>query len=73
MAKGIFDSGEIPIPCPECRKKATKTIAWIKAHSELTCAGCGAVIHLKKDELLSGLKKAEKSIADLDRAFKNLK
>lgn len=73
MAKGTFDKGEIPISCPQCRKKVTKTIAWIKTHSELTCAGCGDVIHLKKDELLAGLKKVEKSIDDLARKLKSLK
>lgn len=73
MANGVFDKGKIPIPCPECSKKTTKTIAWIKSHAELTCSGCGAVIHLKKDELIAGLKKAEKSIADLGRRLKGLK
>lgn len=59
----MFEKAEIGIPCPKCGHETKKSIGWIKAHDEFTCAGCGSVIALEKEKLLSGLKGIDKSLA----------
>ena len=39
-----LDGATIEVPCPKCRYKSRKTVGWLKAHSELTCIGCGTRI-----------------------------
>ncbi|MER9188634.1 hypothetical protein [Mesorhizobium australicum] len=65
----MFEKAEIGIPCPKCRHKTNKTIAWIKAHHEMVCAGCGSTIGLEKKELISGLDKVDKSVAELRKTL----
>ncbi len=64
---GFFDQSEIAIPCAKCGHQTQKSIAWLKANAQFVCAGCGQVIRLESEELLRGIKKAEKSIADFVR------
>lgn len=66
MPRSVFDDQTIDIPCPNCGAKAKKSVAWIRRHDEITCAGCGAAITLKADELIRGLDEAQRA---LDRAM----
>ena len=67
-----LDAQEIPIACPECRKSHKKTFAWVKANDHLICSGCNTRINFDKSRLTAPLKKAEKALADLRRAFNKL-
>ncbi|TIV38923.1 MAG: hypothetical protein E5V91_12305 [Mesorhizobium sp.] len=68
----MFDNAEIEIPCPKCRHKTSKTIAWIKAHSDFVCAGCGVTIALEKKKLLAGLDDVDKSLAKFRKTLSGL-
>lgn len=63
---GFFDSQSIDIPCPKCRKKHSKTVAWLKSHREIACA-CGSTISLDLDKFLGPLKKIERDLASIPR------
>jgi transposase-like protein len=65
----MFDSATINIPCPECSRKTSKTIGWIKSHNSMTCSGCGASITLDKKDLLRGLQQVDKSIQRFSKAI----
>ena len=65
----MLESQSIEVPCPQCGKKAKKTIGWIKAHSEYTCAGCNNTVKLDRNKFLREIEKAEKSIRDLTKGF----
>lgn len=69
---GHFDHGEIEIPCPGCGEKTKKTVAWLKANHELTCAGCSARIELQDAGFKRGIEEADKAIDDLARKLKRL-
>lgn len=62
----------IAIPCPQCEHKTKKTIAWIKAHHDFACVGCGVTITLDKEGLSAGLAAADKAIAKLNALFLKL-
>lgn len=68
----MFDNATISIPCPSCGKESQKTIGWLKAHDHFTCTACDQTITLEKEQLLSGLKSAEKSLADFRRSLGKL-
>lgn len=68
---GILDSQELPIECANCSRKTNKTIAWIKAHDELTCA-CGTVITIHRDELLAAVSSAEDRLRGLTDQIRRL-
>jgi hypothetical protein len=51
----MFEQAELGIECPKCGHENKKTVAWIKAHNSLTCAGCNETIRLDKRESLSML------------------
>ncbi len=61
----MFENVELGIPCPGCGHKTPKSIGFIRANSVLVCAGCNEVVTVKGDELIAGLDKADRSIADL--------
>lgn len=68
----MFDDAAISIPCPGCGEKTEKTIGWLKTHNHFACPACQKIITLEKEKLLSGLKSAEKSIADFQRSIAKL-
>lgn len=68
----MFDSATISVPCPGCGEKTDKTISWLKANRHFRCNGCGRDVALDTEELRSGLKAAEKSLADLKRSIEKL-
>ena len=66
---GFLDSAEIEIPCQKCGSKTKKSIGWVRAHSEFTCA-CGATTTLDASQFKSEIAKVERSLADLQRTLK---
>ena len=66
-----LDDQKIDITCPSCRRKHSETIRKLKTNPKLTCR-CGFVIAVDGKDLASGMKQIEKSLADLDRAFRRL-
>lgn len=67
----MFDKAEIGIPCPGCGHKNPKTVAWIKTHDEMVCRGCGESVRIEADELIAGLKKADKAVADFRKSLRS--
>ena len=70
MAKGFFDDQTLDIPCPDCGKKAEKSVGWLKANKKFTCSGCGQTIDLQSDQFRRELAKAEKALANFMKGFK---
>lgn len=69
MPSGLLDSAEIEIPCPDCGHKTTKSIGWIKAHSDFTCAGCNSNVHLNRGQFLGELRKVDSAVDGLKRTI----
>ena len=46
MWRKISRSRVFPITCPECGKKAEKTLTWIEGNKDLVCGICGCTINL---------------------------
>jgi len=66
---GLFDSEIIDLDCPGCGHKHSKTIGWIKTHSEIPCQ-CGATINLDKDQFVRDIDKVEKELDSIPREIK---
>lgn len=65
----MFDDADIPIECANCGRKTTKTVVWLKNHSDFTC-GCGTRIHIDASQFRRDMKKVDNSINDLERILK---
>lgn len=61
---GFLDSETIEIPCEGCGKEHSKTIGWIKTHSEISCS-CGATIKIDKSEFVRGISGVERALDGL--------
>lgn len=48
MAKTAVESFKIKLPCPNCSKKTSKLVTWLKTHDEWVCAGCGKTVAIEK-------------------------
>lgn len=68
----MFDSASIDIPCPKCGKEAKKTVAWLKGHREITCAGCGVTFEVDSTKFEKDLRAAEKQLAEFKRKLSRL-
>ena len=68
----MFEKQKLGLPCPKCGHKTEKTVAWIKAHDDFTCAGCGSVVTMEKKQLLAGIQEAEKSVAKFRKSLGGL-
>lgn len=68
---GIFDSEKVDITCPSCRRKRSESLGKLKTNPKLTCI-CGTVIDVDARKLTAGLQQAEKSLANLGKAFGKL-
>lgn len=69
MTGSLFDGVTIPLPCPKCSQKTDKTVAWLKANKEMTCAACGTVSVLEPDELLRVLKDIDDAAGKIPRTL----
>ncbi len=67
--QSILDGQPFDLPCPNCGRKTTKTVGWVKRHSQFTCT-CGTVVTLEKSSFLKGIGDAERSI---DRFKRNIR
>lgn len=70
---GILDNAEVDIACSSCGRKGKQRLGRLKNNPPLRCAGCGTEIQINasgKGGLAQGLQSADKSLADLQRAFK---
>lgn len=63
---GVLDKQKLGMPCPDCGKKLSKSIGWLKTHDDLVCA-CGGIVSLKSKEVRGVILKAEKELADFAR------
>lgn len=70
-ALAMFDKAEIEIPCPKCRRKTAKTVAWLNQNSAFTCL-CGTRIELDTSEFRREMQKANKAVADFKKSLKRL-
>lgn len=56
---GLLNSSEVPILCLSCGRNTTKSIGWIKRHSDFVCA-CGSVTKLDEShDIKSEIAKVE--------------
>lgn len=58
---------DVPVTCPNCRRKLTKKISWLKAHPKFDCA-CGTRISFRPEDIAAGARKA----ADIGKAIDKL-
>lgn len=65
----MFETQQVGLPCPKCAHRAEKTIAWIKANDDFLCEACGTHVSMKSEQLLAGIKKAEKGIEKLRKSL----
>ena len=66
---GLLSNQKIDIPCPECNKKHSKTIAWLKMHRQFACIGCRRIICVDSNELLRLIKQIQSGLTDVSRNF----
>ncbi|MDB5429593.1 MAG: hypothetical protein JWP35_709 [Caulobacter sp.] len=57
----MFENATLDLPCPGCGKKHPRTVAWLKAHTEIAC-DCGAKIELDSANLHRGMAEAERKL-----------
>lgn len=70
---GINNDAAIPLPCPGCREKTEKTVAWFKTKPDsFECSGCGKTVHLNAEDIngvLAAFDDVDQSIQRFLRAF----
>jgi len=52
-AQSNLDDREIAFKCPKCGHDIRKTIGWLKANQNLACAGCGATMELRTEQVFN--------------------
>lgn len=57
----LFDDERFDIPCSDCGKKHSKTIAWLKSHKEIACP-CGTTIVVDSREVHDAIRRIEQSL-----------
>ena len=67
----MFGDASISIPCGNCGHKTTKEISWLKTHRSFICR-CGTQILLDRKDFLSGIKSADKALADFKRRIRKI-
>ena len=67
--KGMIDQVEISIPCPDCGKRAKKSMKWVQSHDVLVCE-CGTSIDLDKAEETQATRRLRKSLKRIAKTFK---
>ena len=66
---GIVDDQTLELPCPHCGKKTAKTVRWVKANQQFTCA-CGTAVTLDAEQFRAEIAKLDKAFASLGSMFK---
>ncbi|MGO1163108.1 hypothetical protein [Brucella pseudogrignonensis] len=68
----MFEDQKIGVACPKCGHKAEKTIAWLKTHDKLSCAGCGSDVVIDSEQLFAGIKEAKKAVTKFTKFIRGL-
>lgn len=67
--KNLLDSQRIEIPCPNCQRKLSETIAKLKAVSKLRCRFCGSEFDVDKTKMRAEFAKVEQELAKFQRTL----
>lgn len=67
--KGFFDDQSIDIACSKGHETA-KSVGWLKANDRFNCPVCGQEILLARDDLLRGIRDAEKQLRDFGKGLR---
>lgn len=67
-----LDDHTLDIPCPGCGEKSEQTFGGLKDNPDFTCTQCGAVIHIKPDELRAITEGVQKKVDELARMLSKL-
>lgn len=68
----MFEKVKVGIPCPKCGHETEKTVAWIKSNDEFICEDCGSTVTVEKENLISGLKEVDESIAEFRKGLRRI-
>ena len=61
----IVSNYELPITCVRCGAQTSKAISWIKAHRDMACPTCSAVIVLNTSRMTATMRSVERRLGDL--------
>jgi transcription elongation factor Elf1 len=51
----LLEDTAVEIICPRCRNQHSKTLRWLRDHSNLTCSSCGFEIALTNEQLRASI------------------
>ena len=61
----IVSAYELTISCEKCSAQTQRTIGWIRAHRDMKCPGCEAVIVLNTSRITATIRSVERRLGDL--------
>jgi predicted RNA-binding Zn-ribbon protein involved in translation (DUF1610 family) len=67
-----LDGHTLDIPCPSCGEKSEQTFGRLKDNPDFSCAQCGALIHIKPDELRAVAEGVQEKVDGLARMLSKL-
>ncbi|PJT21484.1 hypothetical protein CN884_13840 [Ochrobactrum sp. 30A/1000/2015] len=68
----MFENQTIGVTCPKCRNQIEQTIAWLKTHDKMTCAGCGSDFIINSEKLFTGIEKAEEAVSKFRKSIRSI-
>ncbi len=67
----LLDDHKISLPCPKCKRKAVKTVGWVRRNRYFVC-GCGTRVNLDSTGLDNAVCALDRQVSDVRRQFSNL-
>jgi ribosomal protein S27E len=61
----IVSAYELTIDCEKCGAQTPKPIGWIRAHRDMKCPHCAAVIVLNTSRITATIRSVERRLGDL--------
>ena len=61
----IVNGYELTIACGKCGTQTQQSIGWIRAHRDMRCPGCEAVIVLNTSRITGTIRSVERRLNDL--------
>jgi ribosomal protein S27E len=61
----IVSNYELNLKCNNCGAQTSRTIGWVRAHKEMACPDCGALIVLNTSRITAEIRGVEKRLGDL--------
>ena len=61
----IVSAYELSISCDKCGAQTQQSIGWIRAHRDMKCPGCEAVIVLNTSRITGTIRSVERRLGDL--------